>query len=98
MQGEIEMYDQEYSFDEEEKLKTCYLCGKFIPKYYKFSYYDLVWKKRKFGNSRAIRNDLGLIFINDTFRIRYFFHKKCKRMFLRCQKLTEQKIRSKQIG
>lgn len=88
------MYDQiaELDWEKEEKLRTCYLCGIKIPKYYKYSYHDFIWKKRKFGDSRAIRNDLGLIFVNDSFRIRYFFHRKCKRMFQRCQKISGNKI------
>ena len=77
---------------DEDKLKSCYLCQNKIPKYYKFGYYDFVWQKRKFGNSRDIRFELGKVFENNSFRIRYFFHRKCKRMFLRCQRLQEQKI------
>jgi len=68
---------------DEEAIKTCYLCGIEIPKNNKFAYHDLVWKKYQHGDSTAIRNDLGKIFENNSFRIRYYFHRKCKRLFLR---------------
>jgi hypothetical protein len=81
----IDDYEDEVTFDDEtdETEKTCYLCQKKIPKRYRFGYQDIVWEKRKYGNSRAIRYELGKVFENNSFRMRYFFHRKCKRMFLR---------------
>lgn len=84
------MNDYDY-IDFEDRLKICHLCMKEIPKNYQYGYHDVVWKKYQFGDSRAIRNELGKIFENNSFRIRYFFHRRCKRMFLRFLKNGNKK-------
>ncbi len=56
-------------------MKTCHLCIQEIENK-SYAYVDIVWSRSRFGRS------LGSVLKNNRYRIRYFFHRRCKRLFL----------------
>ena len=57
-------------------MKTCAFCNQEIRKRFP-SYFDLVWSRSRFARS------LGSVLRDNHYRIRYFFHRKCKGLFLK---------------